>query len=98
MSAGARGISDFGFRITDLTTGRSVPIPKSEIRNPKSEIPAPRYGVLLVTGGRTHQENYAALFAADARCRLVAVADEADVPPQRAAWNREFAEALGLPY
>jgi len=59
--------------------------------------PAP-YGVLLVTGGRTHQENYARLFAADPRCRLVAVADETDVPPQRAAWNRQLADELSLPY
>jgi predicted dehydrogenase len=57
-----------------------------------------RYGVLLVTGMRTHQENYARMFAADARCRLVAVADEADVPSERAAWNRQLAEELGLPY
>jgi myo-inositol 2-dehydrogenase / D-chiro-inositol 1-dehydrogenase len=56
------------------------------------------YGVLLVTGGRTHQENYARMFAADPRCRLVALADEANVPPQRAAWNRQLAEELGLPY
>jgi predicted dehydrogenase len=57
-----------------------------------------RYGVLLVTGGRTHQENYALLFAADPRCRLVAVADEADVPPWRAEWNRKLAAELDLPY
>ena len=39
-------------------------------------MPNPRYGVLLVTGSHTHQENYAAAFAADRRCRLIAVSDE----------------------
>jgi len=56
------------------------------------------YGVLLATGLRTHQENYALAFKADPRCRLIAVADEADVPPRRAEWNRKFAEEMNLPY
>lgn len=56
------------------------------------------YGVLLITGMRTHQENYAPLFAADSRCRLIAVADESDVPTQRADWNKKFASETNLPY
>jgi predicted dehydrogenase len=56
------------------------------------------YGVLLVTGLRTHQENYAPLFASDPRCRLIAVTDEPDVPAHRAEWNRRFASEIGLPY
>jgi len=56
------------------------------------------YGVLLATGLRTHQENYALAFAADPRCRLIAVTDEADVPPHRAGWNRKFADEMNLPY
>lgn len=56
------------------------------------------YGVLLATGLRTHQENYALAFAADLRCRLIAVTDEADVPPHRAEWNRRFADEMNLPY
>jgi UDP-N-acetyl-2-amino-2-deoxyglucuronate dehydrogenase len=56
------------------------------------------YGVLLVTGLRTHQENYALLFAADPRCRLIAVTDEPDVPAQRADWNRQFASEMNLTY
>jgi predicted dehydrogenase len=56
------------------------------------------YGVLLATGLRTHQENYALAFKADPRCRLIAVTDEADVPPQRAEWNRKFADKMNLPY
>lgn len=55
-------------------------------------------GVLLVGGNRTHQEGYARAFAADPRCRLVAVADEAQAPPGRHALNRALAEELGLPY
>src|SRR5438034_11758892 len=56
------------------------------------------YGVLLLGGARTHQEGYARAFAADPRCRLVAVADETDVPPERAALNRQLAAELDLPY
>jgi predicted dehydrogenase len=58
----------------------------------------PPYGVLLVTGSHTHQENYAAAFAADKRCRLVAVTDEPDVDPKRRMLNERLAEALGIPY
>lgn len=54
--------------------------------------------MLLVTGLRTHQENYALLFAADPRCRLIAVTDEPDVPAQRADWNRQFASEMNLTY
>jgi predicted dehydrogenase len=56
------------------------------------------YGVLLVSGGHTHQELYAPAFAADPRCRLVAVTDEPDVDPRRRELNERFARALGLPY
>jgi predicted dehydrogenase len=54
-------------------------------------------GVLLVGGGRTHQEDYAQAFAADGRARLVGVADEEGVSADRARWNRELAGALGVP-
>jgi predicted dehydrogenase len=56
------------------------------------------YGVLLVSGAHTHQELYAPAFAADPRCRLVAVTDEADVDPRRRALNERLAQSLGLPY
>ncbi len=56
------------------------------------------YGVLLVSGAHTHQEWYAPAFAADPRCRLVAVTDEADVDDRRRALNERFARSLGLPY
>ena len=58
----------------------------------------PRYGVLLVCGSHTHQENYAAAFAADPRCRLVAVTDEAGVDRRRRELNERLAKALNVPY
>src|SRR5437773_346583 len=56
------------------------------------------HGILLLAGSRTHQESYALAFRADPRCRLIAVADEADVPPEREALNRQLAGELGIPY
>jgi myo-inositol 2-dehydrogenase/D-chiro-inositol 1-dehydrogenase len=56
------------------------------------------YGVLLLGGGRTHQESYALDFRGDPRCRLVALADEADVTPARDALNRWLAAELAIPY
>jgi predicted dehydrogenase len=58
----------------------------------------PKYGVLLVTGSHTHQEMYAAAFAADSRCRLVAVTDEPDVEKRRRDLNERLAWTLGVPY
>jgi len=55
-------------------------------------------GVLLVTGMRTHQENYAPAFAADPRCRLVGLTDESDVPELRDRLNRELADELKVPF
>lgn len=56
------------------------------------------YGVLLISGRMTHQEGHAAAFAQHPQCRLVAVADEADVPPTRHRLNRELAQQYGIPY
>jgi predicted dehydrogenase len=58
----------------------------------------PRYGVLLVTGSHTHQELYAPAFAADRRCRIVALTDEADVPAARRGLNERLADALVVPH
>ena len=58
----------------------------------------PRYGVLLVTGSHTHQENYAAAFAADRRCRLIALTDEANIDRRRRDLNERLAKQLGVPY
>src|SRR5436190_1025938 len=57
-----------------------------------------RYGVLFVTGNHTHQENYAAAFAADKRCRMIAVTDEANVDRRRRDLNERLAKALDIPY
>ena len=57
-----------------------------------------KYGVLLLGGHRTHQENYAQLFANDSRCQLIAFADEQDAPAERVALARSLAEELNLPF
>lgn len=57
-----------------------------------------KYGVLLLGGMRTHQEGYAHSFAAEARCRLIAVSDERDAPPERIELGQGLAQELGIPY
>jgi predicted dehydrogenase len=57
-----------------------------------------RYGVLLVTGSHTHQEDYAAAFAADQRCRIIAVTDEPAIDKKRRELNEWLAAARGVPY
>lgn len=57
----------------------------------------PPYGLLLIAGSHTHQENYARAFAADERCRLIGLTDEADVPARRAELNAMLADELGIP-
>jgi len=54
--------------------------------------------LLLIGGGQTHQENYARAFAADSRCTLIGLADEADVPERRRRLNEELAAELGIPH
>jgi predicted dehydrogenase len=56
------------------------------------------YGVLLVSGRRTHQEGHAAAFDAHPSCELIAVTDEKDVPQVRAEANRLLAEDYSIPY
>lgn len=58
----------------------------------------PRFGILLVTGSHTHQENYAAAFAADSRCRLVALTDDAKVDRRRRDLNVRLAKSLDIPH
>jgi myo-inositol 2-dehydrogenase / D-chiro-inositol 1-dehydrogenase len=57
-----------------------------------------RYGILLVSGSHTHQENYAQAFAADKRCRLIAVTDEPNVDRRRRDLNERLAKSLNVPY
>ena len=61
----------------------------------RSKLP---YGVLLVSGGHTHQEDYGRAFAADPRCRLVAVTDEPSVDARRQELNKRLAVELGILY
>src|SRR5262249_3288569 len=56
------------------------------------------YGVLLIAGSHTHQEDYARAFAADPRCRLVAVTHEPHVDARRQALNQRLAVELGISY
>lgn len=56
------------------------------------------HGILIVTGGMTHQENYATGFQQDPRCRVIAVTDEADVDQRRARLNQKLAGELRVPY
>lgn len=58
---------------------------------------APPYGLLLIAGGQTHQENYARAFAADERCRLIGLTDESDISSRREKLNRQLAEELEIP-
>ncbi len=60
-------------------------------------VPKP-WGVLLVAGKFTHQENYGESFAQDPRCRLVAVTDGGNLTPRREKLNRQWAQRLQLPY
>jgi predicted dehydrogenase len=57
----------------------------------------PPYGVLLVAGDHTHQPNYAEALAADGRCRLIGLTDEADVTPRRRRLNEQLAKRLDVP-
>ncbi len=58
----------------------------------------PPFGVLLVAGDHTHQESYAEAFAADRRCRIVAVSDEPTVGRRRRELNERLARRLGVPH
>ncbi len=56
------------------------------------------FGILIVTGGMTHQENYARGFASDSRCRVIAVTDEKKVDQRRTLLNAKLAAELGVPH
>jgi predicted dehydrogenase len=57
-----------------------------------------RYGILLVTGSHTHQENYGAALAADQRSRIVALTDEANIDRRRRDLNERLAKQFNVPY
>ncbi len=56
------------------------------------------YGILLVTGGQTHQEMYAPAFAADRRCKLIALTDETTIDARTRRLNESLARKLKVPY
>jgi predicted dehydrogenase len=56
------------------------------------------FGLLLIAGNQTHQENYARAFAADPRCRLIGLTDEPGIPDRRRELNQDLAQELGIPY
>ncbi len=58
----------------------------------------PRYDILLIAGSHTHQENYGAAFAADRRCRIIAVTDEANIDRRRRDLNERLAKQFNVPY
>ena len=59
---------------------------------------AQQFGVLLVSGGLTHQEGYALNLRDDPRCTIVGLTDEAGVDPEREQLNRQFAGDMEVPY
>ena len=56
------------------------------------------FGLLLIAGNQTHQENYARAFATDSRCRLIGLTDESNIPARRRELNHALADELGIPY
>lgn len=60
-------------------------------------MPSP-FGLLLITGNQTHQENYARAFAADTRCQLIGLTDERSILQRRQELNQELADELCIPY
>ena len=58
----------------------------------------PRYGLLIVGGNLTHQENYSRALAADPRVRLLGLTDESDIPARRRELNVALATELGVEY
>ena len=58
---------------------------------------SPPFGLLLISGSQTHQENYARAFAADPRCRLIGLTDESEVSDRRRILNKQLAAELDVP-
>ena len=57
-----------------------------------------QFGLLLITGNQTHQENYARAFAADERCRLIGLTDNGEISSRRRELNQGLADELEIPY
>jgi predicted dehydrogenase len=59
---------------------------------------SPEFGLLLISGCYTHQENYALAFLADPRCKVVGLTDEENITPKRRELNERLALELNVPY
>lgn len=65
---------------------------------PRAHAPrTPPFGVLLISGSGTHQEDYARALAADPRCRLIGLTDSAAITPRRRELNERLAGELKMP-
>jgi predicted dehydrogenase len=91
-----------GERLAASNTPRA---PAVSATRPRPASPSPQrtplelpFGILLVAGEHTHQADYIRVFAADPRCRLVAVTDEDHLSPERRRLNEHLAHRYQLPY
>lgn len=67
-------------------------------RSPQPADPVePPYGLLLIAGAYTHQEQYVREFLADPRIKLIGLADAEDVSKRRQSLNEQFARELDIP-
>ena len=95
--------SEFGRRESNTHSGgssksrRSDSSPSPAQSAPRRRAQKPPYGVLLVAGDHTHQPGYAAALAADKRCKLIGLTDEADITPRRKKLNERLARRLAIP-
>jgi len=76
---------------------RQVHLVPRNHKRPAPKPQAPPYGVLLVAGDFTHQPMYAPALAADGRCKLIGLVDEADIPQRRRDLNARYAAELSIP-
>ena len=77
----------------DALCGRGLPFLPGEVT-----VVSPPFGVLLVTGKMTHQENYGAGFQADPRAQVIGLTDETDVNERRRRLNRQLAQEMDIPF
>ena len=84
-------------RATEQPAGTQRPAMRLEPKSGKLRSSAPPFGVLLIAGDHTHQPGYAEALAADRRCRIVGLTDEAEIPPRRRQLNEALARRMNIP-
>ncbi len=90
--------ADSSWQTIPEQTSSELLLPQQEPNWKKLQgVPKP-WGVLLVAGKFTHQENYAESFAQDPRCRLVGLSDAGELTQRRRELNRQWAKRLQIPY